>query len=62
MTTEEYLIKRITELEAENERLKNLIESREVRFRFETRDMPKHTYKVEFENGIIKLSKENKDE
>ena len=59
MTIEEYLIKRITELEAENERLKNLIESREVCFRFETRDMPKRTYKVEFENGNIKVSKED---
>lgn len=62
MTTEEYLLKRIEELEQQVKDLKDLIGSREVHFVFETKDMPKHTYKVEFENGNIKVSKENKDE
>lgn len=62
MTTEEYLLKRIEELEQQVKDLKDLIGSREVHFVFETKDMPKHIYKVEFENGNIKVSKENKDE
>lgn len=62
MTTEEYLLKRIQELEQQVEDLKELIRNREVRFIFETKDMPNYTYKVEFENGHIKLSKENKNE
>lgn len=58
MTTEEYLLKRIEELERQVEDLKDLINSREVHFVFETKDMPKHIYKVEFENGNIKVLKE----
>lgn len=62
MTTEEYLLKRVQELEKQVEDLKWLIGSREVHFVFETKDMPKYAYKVEFENGNIKVTKENENE
>ena len=62
MTQEEYLLKRVLELEQQVKDLKDLIGSREVHFVFETKDMPKSIYKVEFEDGNIKVSKENKGE
>jgi hypothetical protein len=61
MTPEEYITKRVLELEEENKRLKLEIEmlksSKTVRFSFEDRDMSKHIYKVKFENGNVKISK-----
>ena len=66
MTQEEYIMKRLLELELENKELKEenerLKEAKNVVFRFEDTNMSKHVYKVEFENGNIKVSKENKDE
>ena len=63
MTTEEYLTKRIVELERENERLnerlKDLIGTREIHFVFEDRAMKNEEYRVFFdnENGQIKIQK-----
>ena len=66
MTQEEYIMERLLELELENkelkEELKKLKETNNVVFRFEDTNIPKHTYKVEFENGNIKISKENKND
>lgn len=66
MTPEEYIVERLFNLEfeikmlkEENERLKK---ANDVAFRFEGADMTKNIYKVEFENGNIKILRENKNE
>ena len=66
MTQEEYMIKRVLELELENKELKRenreLKASKTVKFIFEDITSPKHIYKVEFEKGNVKVLKENEDE
>ena len=59
MTGDEYLVKRILELEQENKALK---ESKEIRFIFGTYyDLKPATYKVRIDGDKITIEKEKQD-
>lgn len=63
MTIEEYIIKKLLDLELENKKLKEeneiLKEMNNVVFKFDFIDMPKGTYKVECENENVKISRDD---
>lgn len=66
MTPEEYIMDRLLKLELENQELKKenerLKAANDVAFRFVDTGVSKYIYKVELENGSVKVSKKSKNE